>query len=181
MEDALKPLTLVVGLALVTGVTVAALTGQAERLRADVASVMKPIERAVRSDSLFVHIDTPPAGVARGMQLGLLTLLLGGVPVAIAGRVLLRYSGGNRFAAESWSNVFHAGLVFQLSSVGLSAFFAGVLVWAGIDASAEPGETMLPDAGALMVIAGCGAWAVPAWRRLRSAAEATHRLSVVSR
>ena len=170
-----KPAAAVVGsLALAVGLTVAALTGHADRLRVDVSSVLKPIERPAPADThRFVEIHDPPQGVARGIQFGLLALLLGGVPMAVIGRVLLRYGNRDRFVADAWSPVFQTALVFQLSSVALSAFLTGVLVWAALESAADAAE-LLPVAGPLLLIAGGGAWGAPAWRRLRDAPRSDH-------
>jgi len=169
-----KPVVAVIGtLALAVGLTVAVITDHADRLRADVSSVLKAMETPVTADPYrFVEIHHPPQGVARGIQFGLLALLLGGVPMAVAGRVLLRYGYRDRFGAAAWSGVFQAGLIFQLSSLGLSACLMGVLVWAAIESAADARELM-PNAGPLLLIAGCSAWGAPAWRRLRDAVQPT--------
>jgi hypothetical protein len=174
-----QPVVVVIGtLALAVGLTVAAITGHEDRLRSDVSSVLKAIERPVAADThLFVEIHGRPQGVPRGIQFGLLALVLGGVPMAVIGRALLRYSNPDRFVAAAWSGVFQAGLIFQLSSIGLSAFLVGVLVWAAIE-SADAAAELMPIAGPLSLIAGCGAWGASAWRGLRDAVQPASSVSI---
>jgi hypothetical protein len=164
-------MTLVGGLALAAYLSVAAILGISDDLRVDVLSALKPVQTSAVLGMHIVIVDGSPDGVARGMQFGLLALLLGGVPIAIVGRVLAaRWTSSDTPLSEDWRGVFLAGLIFQLNSVGLAVFLLVLLLWAMYDAVAYA-EDVLWYGGALLAIAASGVWGLPAWRRLQGAAK----------
>ena len=105
--------------------------------------------------------------MAAGIGIGLLGLLLGGVPVAILGAVLAapQSSRGRRWS-RAWGSVFLAGFVFQLSSVVFTAFLLVLGLWLSYDASATARE-ILAFAGPLLFGVVCGLWGVRSWRVLQ--------------
>jgi hypothetical protein len=117
---------------------------------------------------LMTHVDGPPDGVGRGIQLTLLCVLIGGMPSAIAALVLARHT---RRRTAPWpggtAGLFYVGLVFQLCSVAIAAFVSIVVMsfWGLVP---EVRSGLQPILAGLVLTAVCGALALPAWRYLGS-------------
>ena len=158
------------GMALAVSGALAAILGISDILPGEVLVALKPVERVVHpseDSGLIIHVDSPPTGVERGIQLGLVGLLLGGVPVAILGTALAaRRSNRGRRWSRAWGSVFRAGFVFQLSSLVFTAFLLVLGLWLSYDASATARE-ILAFAGPLLFGVVCGLWGVRSWRVLQ--------------
>ena len=165
------------GLSLAAGFTIAALFERSGPLASDVRAVLtQPAEQREaggdRGDLVLVHDrDVPPSGVWRGIQFGLLGLLLGGVPAAcLAGALRWKITGTESFAG--WGSLFFAGFVFQLSSFALATFLLGLVIWA--TCGSADGEVR-KFAALLLVGVLSGGWGLRSWRVLQHQAEATAR------
>ncbi len=100
------------GMALVVGLAVAAVLGVADVLPGDVLRSLTPLAPVARNTQglELIHIDGPTTGVARGIQLGLLGLLFGGIPAAILSTALARWRRHReRNWSGDWGNVFLVG------------------------------------------------------------------------
>ena len=154
------PVVIVAGIAVLVGFAAAAFVGISEALPTEVGTSLLPVRTDAHPGG-FVIIDLPPSGVARGIQIGLLCLVLGGLPAAILAAALAkrpRWSAG-------WGTVFRAGLVFQLSSLALTAVILTMLLWAALVGDAETRE-VVSFGGPLVLSIGCGAWGLHSWRSL---------------
>ena len=158
------------GMALAVSCALAAILGVSDLLPGEVLKALTPVERVElpSEDGGFNIIRVTPeaTGVARGIGIGLLSLLLGGVPVAILGTALAARQSNRGRWPRAWGNVFLAGFVFQLSSVVFTAFLLVLLPWLAHDTSATAWE-MLAFAGPLLVGVVCGLWGVRSWRVLQ--------------
>ena len=115
----------------------------------------------------IVRVDDVATGVAAGINLGLMSLLLGGVPVATLGWALTAgHANRERRWSRAWGNVFLAGFVFQLNSVVFTAFLLVLLLWLADYASPMAWET-LAFAVPLLFGVVCGLWGVRSWRVLQ--------------
>jgi hypothetical protein len=159
-------LPIVGGLALAVSFAFAAVLATSDVLTGDVATVLARGEES-RPEGMLTICLCPPTGVARGIQLGLLMLLLGGLPAAIVACVLVRPgSQHERRWSEAWGNVFLGGLVFQLSSVAFTAFVLFLLGWAAME-SAVHAEEALSYGIVLVMSVACGIPGLRAWRVLQ--------------
>jgi hypothetical protein len=125
-------------------------------------------------------VDGPPTGAAAGIQMVLLGVLLGGVPMALIGIVLAWFSRAYRRTwSGAWAQVFLGGFVFQLSSlcITLLLFLLMLLAFADLR-SVESGDGRF--AGGLLVSITCSAAALGSWRTLRQSVS-DQPISVVTR
>jgi hypothetical protein len=153
-------------MALAVGFAVAAVLGVSDALPSDILVALRPMERLTQEDQSII-IDNPPTGVARGIQLGLLGLLFGGVPAAILATALAaRRRNRERGWSGDWGKVFFAGFVFQLSSLVFTAFLLLVLLWAAYDSEAQAKE-VVSFGGPLLLSVVCGIWGLRSWRALQ--------------
>jgi hypothetical protein len=145
----------------------AAILGVSDVLPGELQVALTPVERVEHPSEdggiNIVRVDPAPTGVSAGIQLGLIGLLLGGVPVAIVGTVLAASNRGRRWS-RTWGSVFLAGFVFQLSSVVFTAFLLILLLWLAYEATAWE---ILAFAGPLLFGVVCGLWGVRSWRVLQ--------------
>jgi hypothetical protein len=165
----------VVGIALCVAVVIALATGFAITTFLDVSDTLPgdifttlTRDEPPRDSSVLIHIDRPPTGVARGIQLALLGLLLGGVPAAMLSASLVtfgRISKGKPWSG-AWANVFLAGFVFQLSSLGFTALLLGLLLLYAREFGATV-EDLRFYGGFLGVSLLCGAAGLRFWRELQ--------------
>src|SRR6266545_3454027 len=77
-------------IALATDVAVTTVLDVSDTLRGDIFTTLTRAEPQ-RDSGEFLHVDGPPTGVARGIQLALLGLLLGGVPAAMLSAALVTF------------------------------------------------------------------------------------------
>jgi hypothetical protein len=168
------------GLALAVGLAVTAIIGISDALPGDVLGALRPGEQATHDPGVIVTVHTPPTGVA-GIQLGLVTLLLGGVPAAVLARVLARrWLGRRRRRLDGWGNVFLAGLVFQLCSLAFTAVLLLVLLWAAAEHAADI-EDVLSFGGPLLLSSACSIWGLRAWRALQWEGRSEENCSICNR
>jgi len=160
------------GMALAVAFAVATILGVSGTLPRDALVALRaveapPVEAPKDSGMNFIHVDGPPTGAARGVQIGLIALLLGGLPAATFGWALTgRRSSDGRPWSRVWGSVFLAGLVFQLSSVAFTAFLFAVTLWFVFD----PYATALGTAAIavpLLLLVMCGLWGLRCWRVLQ--------------
>jgi hypothetical protein len=151
----------------VTCTTVILLTGT-DSLGAGVSVALAPRPPAPPLlGGIMMMTDGPLTGTARGIQVAVLMLLLGGVPAALVGSLAAGYRrlrSGPR--SDAFLNMYWLGLMFQLSSAGATSLVvAGILVSFGL----EP--MMFPDAWPLVGVPaaalGCCAWGVRCWFTLQ--------------
>jgi hypothetical protein len=163
-------------MALAVAFAVAAFLGVSDTLPGDALLALRPIEapavEASKDSGMhFIHVDGPPTGAARGVQMGLIALLLGGVPAAIFGWALTaRRSTAARPWSRAWENVFLAGFVFQLSSVAITAVLLAVVLWFAFDSSTTA-LGIAVFAVPLFVGVMCGFWGLRCWRVLQHQAQ----------
>src|SRR5688572_6702445 len=140
----LSSVIVVAGMGLAVGVTVLTILAASDPLRRDVlaAFITAPAVPARGEGGMnIVTVMEAPTGVARGVQIGLAALLVGGVPAAFIGRALAagtsrsrrRWSGG-------WRSAFLAGFAFQVSSVAFSLSLLVLVLWIAYDAGATARE-----------------------------------------
>jgi hypothetical protein len=155
------------GLALAVGFAVVTMLEAAEALPRDIPLAFRSAQRSTAAGDLIVHCSFVPTDVTRGVQLGLLGFLFGGVPAAIFGAVLSarRHTRENGWSGD-WEKVFRAGFVFQLTSLALTAFLLVLLLGAAYD-SAAPAKDVVPFVGPLLLSVLCGAWGLRSWRGLQ--------------
>lgn len=159
-------LPIVGSLALAVGFALAAILDASDVLPGEIATVLTRADES-RPEGMLTHCLCPPTGVARGIQLGLLMLLLGGLPAAIVACVLARpRSQHERRWSDGWGNVFLGGLVFQLSSVAFTAFVLFLLGWAALE-SAVHAEEVFSYGSVLVMSLVCGIPGLRAWRVLQ--------------
>jgi hypothetical protein len=162
------PLSLVVvsAIALAVGFSAAAVLGTFDVLARDIAFALTH-ESANSVDGEIVIVDGPPTGAGRAIQLGLLGLLFGGVPAAIlAGALAARQRHRRRRWSAGRANIFLAGLVFQLSSLLVTAFLLFLLLWAAFDSVAHA-QDLIEFAGPLLLSIVCSLWGLHSWRGLQ--------------
>jgi hypothetical protein len=143
-----------------------------ETLPAEILQATKALERTPPDGDLII-VCGPPTGVGRGIQFGLLGLLLGGVPAAIVGATLsaLRRTRETGWSG-SWEQVFLAGLIFQLNSLAFTALLLGVVLLAAYDAAAQLHE-VVSFVVPMTLSLGCGVWGMRSWRTLQGAVDRT--------
>jgi hypothetical protein len=148
------------------GFIVAAFFGIADPLPGQILEALRSAQTK-SPQGWFVIIDGPPTGVTRGIQIGLLCVIVGAVPAAIVAATLAR-RGSHRHTSWSagWGNVFLAGLIFQLGSLTLTAFLLALLLWAAIDIGADGRELLSVEASLLLSVV-CGVWGLHSWRTLQ--------------
>ena len=160
-------LCIAIGVSLAAGVTVTTLVGVSDSVVRDTLTTLTRQEPPKKSTGDLVIVLRQPTGVGRGMQLALFGLLVGGVPAAILSATLVAFRRKSRRPwAGQWGNVFLAGLVFQLSSLGLTTILVVLLVWYAVDSSATAAD-VLPFGAFLGLSVLCGAAAVRFWRELQ--------------
>jgi ABC-type glucose/galactose transport system permease subunit len=91
-----------------------------------------------------------------------MTLLFGGVPAAFLAGGLAAFNRTTRWGS-GWSNLFFAGLVFQLSSVAFTAFLLILVMWAWWTSTADV-KDVVAFGGPLVFALLCGAWGIRSWR-----------------
>lgn len=156
------------------GFAMTAVFGISDALPSEILAALRPVQQPVLKPDVIVIVHRPPTGVARGIQLGLLALLLGGVPAAIAARVLTgRRQGRERRWSGGWGSAFLAGFVFQLSSLMLTAFLLVLLLWLAWDHAAHA-EDVLWFGGPLLLSSACSIWGLRWWRALQFQVHDTH-------
>ena len=117
-------------IALATGFAVTTVLEISDVLPEDILSTLTRDEPPRESGELIIIGDGPPTGVARGIQLGLIGLLLGGVPAAMLSAALVAFRRKSRQPwSGGWANVFLAGFVFQLSSLGFTTLLLMLLLF----------------------------------------------------
>jgi hypothetical protein len=124
-------LAVAVLMAQATGLTVTAVLDVSGTLPNDIFTALTRPEPQRDFGGELIHCDlVPPTGVARGIQLALLGLLLGAVPAAMLSAALVTFGRTSRSTpwAGGWGHVFLAGFVFQVSSLGFSALL-GLFLW----------------------------------------------------
>jgi hypothetical protein len=155
--------------ALAAGATIATIFDVSDSLPGNILTsltVHEPAREPGGFDLMIVH--GPPTGVARGIQLALLVLILGSVPAAVLSAVLVALGRLTRRPwSAPWGSVFLAGLIFQVSSAGLNILlFVLFFVLGGLwGASAEEAFTY---GGFLGVSSLCGAAGLRCWRALQA-------------
>lgn len=163
-------LSVVVVTALATGFALTTVLEVSDILPDDIFTTLTRDEPHREYHSVVI-VDGPPKGVARGIQLGLLGLLFGGVPAAILAAALAAFGrkSGQPWSG-GWANLFLAGFVFQLSSLGLTTLLLVLLLFvvrdvgiSGIQFDVE----VLVDVGLLGVSLLCGAAGLRFWRELQ--------------
>lgn len=140
-------------------------------LRTDIALALTPIERERLDAFNMTIVDGPPTGAARGIQLALFGVLIGGVPAALISVGLAvatrRVEGHWR---PAWAGIFQGALIFQTFSLIVSVFlFLLIIVTAPL---VDLGEAMSAVGGlalALLVSAICAAFGIRSWRALQAA------------
>jgi hypothetical protein len=151
-------------LMLAAGFASAVFLGVSDVLPDDIHAALTRAAEAQDSGT-FVIIHRAPTGVGRGMQISLFLLLLGGIPSAIAGSVLVAASRRRaRPWAEGWQTFFTAGFLFQSGSVAFSGFLLGLLLYAAY--SSEFPE-LAWFAAALLLNASVGLFGIRAWHTLQ--------------
>ena len=154
------------GMALAVSVALAAIFGISDALPGEILVALRPVDERSEDRGVII-VGNSVTGAARGFQLGLLSLLLGGVPAAILGTALAaRRPNRERRWSGTWGNVFLAGFVFQLSSVAFTAFLLVLLLWAAYDSAAHV-EEVVSFAGPLLLGVVCGLWGLRSWRNLQ--------------
>ena len=110
-------------------------------------------------------------GAARGIQLAILTTILGGVPAAVLA-IFLAWRYKNERWAMGWWHVFVGGFAFQLTSLFLTSVM--LLFW-GITPTShlllQPREVLvgLLIGLGLLISSLCSAFALRSWGALRCA------------
>jgi hypothetical protein len=157
---------IVAGIAMAVGFAAAAFVGISDALSGEVRTSLLSVA-ANSHPGWFVIIDVPPNGVARGIQIGLLCVVLGGVPAAIlAAGLAKRRARRDTGWSDRWGNVCLAGLVFQLSRLTLTAFILVLLLSVASDGGADAKE-VVSFGGPLLVSIGCSVWRLHSWRALQ--------------
>jgi hypothetical protein len=158
------------GMALAVAFAVAAFLSVADTLPGDTLVAVRPIE--VPSYGInHIHVWRAATDLERGFQLGVIALLFGGVPAAILGWALAaRPSTRARPWSRAWGNVFLGGLVFQLSSLALTALLLVLLSWAVYEGDASA-RAILDSAAPLLFGNLCGFWGLRCWRVLQHQAQ----------
>jgi hypothetical protein len=164
------------GFWLAIGFAVADIAGVSEALPDEILVAFRPVERSSREGELIQICGFGPTGVASGIQLVVLSLLFGGLPLAVLAAVLpaLQRTNRNRWSG-GWDRLFLAGFVFQLSSLMITALIFVVVAWTAYEAEAPAAEILeiVPFLGFLLLTVLCGIWGVRSWRELQGAAEQT--------
>jgi hypothetical protein len=161
----------VAGMALAVSYAVAAILAISDTLPGEVLGIFRPVERRSLNEGLIIiRVDGVTTGVAAGVHLGLLSLLVGGVPAAILGWTLAaRQSNRDRRWSGTWGNVFLAGFVFQLGSVVFASFLLVLLLWAVSDPAFD-GQEIAGFAVPVLVLLFAvvsGLWGLRSWRVLQ--------------
>jgi hypothetical protein len=160
------------GLALGVGFAVAATLLASETLTCEIRHALTTLDKSAPSGDLII-VCGPPTGVGRGIQFGLLALLLGCMPAAI---LTAAFSAHRRTREKTWSagwdEVFFAGLVFQLNSVAFTALLLVAILLAAHEAGAQA-DDVVSFAVPMTLSLGCGVWGVRSWRTLQGAVEQT--------
>ena len=127
-----------------------------------------------RSGVNFIHVWGPPTGVARGIQLGLIALLFGGVPAAIVGWVLAaRSSTRARPWSRAWGNAFLAGLVFPVEQPGTHRGPSRSAPLGRHTRATSARGRFCESTAPLLVWNLCGLWGLRCWRVLQHQAQET--------
>jgi hypothetical protein len=159
-------LSVAIAIALAAGFAVTTVLEVSDTLPGDIFTTLTRDEPP-REAGWLSHVHGPPTGAARGMQLALLGLLLGGVPAAMLSAALVAFGRKSRKPwSGGWANVFLAGFVFQLSSLGLTTLLLVLLLLFARDADAPAGEVLFYG-GLLGVSVLCGAGGLWFWRELQ--------------
>ncbi len=152
-------------IALATGFAVTTVLGVSDLLPEDILTTLTRHEPRRESGELIIIGDGPPTGVARGIQLGLIGLLLGGVPAAMLSAALVAFGRKSRQSwSGGWANVFLAGFVFQLSSLGFSTLLTVLLLFYARD---DGFSAIRSHLGFLGVSLLSGAAGMRFWRELQ--------------
>ena len=123
----------------------------------------------------IIHVCGPPDGAARGMQLAVMALVLAGAPLAVLGIVLAAVSTREALQwTSAWKPVFRAAFVVQVSSVGVTAPIAVLVVTTVL---LDNAWDLLPGVVAF-VSAAASSVALPAWRRLIGASAPETPISI---
>jgi hypothetical protein len=153
-------------IALVTGFAVTTVLDVSDTLPGHIFTTLTRDEPQ-RDAGEFLHVDGPPTGVARGIQLGLLGLLLGGVPAAVLSATLVTFGRKSRkLWSGAWANVFLAGVVFPLSSLGFTTLLLVLVLLYARDSGATAEDRRFYG-GFLGVSFLCGAAGLRFWRELQ--------------
>jgi hypothetical protein len=133
-------------------------------------SVVKNDDGTLSGSLDLVIVHGPPTGAARGIQIAILTILLGGVPAAILALVLGRRVDTHHHSwPAAWSQLFLAGFVFQLSNLLFSSLFFVVFAL-DVGLGTELDWQSVIFTGVFLANVVCSAAALRSWRVLRASA-----------
>ena|SRR5688572_8347111 len=157
------PTTIIILIGTAVIVAITSLLGASDTLPSNIRTALASVQREDQV-GLIACIFGPPTGAARGIQIVLLCLLVGGVPSAVLAATLNR----SRTAARPvhCANVFLAGFVFQLSSLVFTLFLL-ILLMSAASAFVNDRLTLVLIGAALMSSSACSAWGVGSWRALQ--------------
>jgi hypothetical protein len=127
----------------------------------------------VESGSLeLTTAHEPLSDAARGIQMAIFTMLVGGLPAALTALVLARRSDSRHQRWRGWwVHVFVVGFIFQLGSLFFASVFLFILIIASDGGRHLVGDlrSLIVTAAALLTVVGSFA-ALRAWRSLRASA-----------
>ena len=114
----------------------------------------------------LIIVDGPPTGAARGIQIAIFAMLLGGVPAAVFAMVLARRSEArHKRWPGRWAQAFLGGFIFQLGSL----FFTSICVlMLALDVGSPADQVFLIIESGLLITIACSIGGLRAWRRLRA-------------
>ena len=164
----------VAAIAVVTGIIAAAIIGDADPLRANVAVALAPIAPKTLEGLDMLIVDGPPIGAAEGLRLALLGVLVGGMPAAFVAMGLTARTGrvGGHWRA-GWGPVFQAGFVFQFSSLVVTTCVLSVIVVATVADFRQMFSLFGFTVAMLFASVLSGAFGIRSWRRLQTTVDRT--------
>lgn len=157
--------------AIFVGFMITAMFDAVDPLRTDIALALTPIQRASLDAFNMMIVDDPPTGAARGMQLALFGVLIGGLPAALISVALaVATRRAEAYWHPGWGAIFQAALVFQLSSLIVSVLLFLLVTVATPLTDLRGVFSVAGVLGlALLVHAICAAFGVRSWRALQAA------------